>query len=188
MTGTFFAVVGPSGAGKDTLISAAFERLAPANAFHFATRYITRPAGAGGEDHIPVTPAQFAAVLESGGFALSWRAHGLSYGIPADVSDHLARGANVIVNLSRTVIDAARWKFPRTCIIVVTASARSRAERLAGRGREDVKAITARLDRGDLDLPVGPDVTTVENDGDLDAAVRRFMAILDERTVQARSA
>ena len=188
MTGTFFAIVGPSGAGKDTLIGAASERLAQTTAFHFPARYINRPADAGGEDHVPVTSAQFAAVLASGGFALSWRAHGLSYGIPADVGDHLARGSNVIVNLSRTVVDAARAKFPRTCIIAVTASPKSRAERLAGRGREDVKAIAARLDRAGLDLPFGPDVMTIDNDGDLETAVRRFMAILDEWTVQARSA
>lgn len=188
MTGTFFAVVGSSGAGKDTLINAVRERVAQQAVFSFPERYITRPPDAVGEDHISVTPPQFAAVLESGGFALSWRAHGLSYGIPSDVNDCLAQGSNVVANLSRTVVDAAREKFHRTCIIVVTASARCRAERLALRGREDVEAIAARLERGELELPNGPDVVIINNDGDLERAVNRFLSVLDEWTVQVRSA
>ena len=54
-------VVGPSGAGKDTLIERAREALAGEARFRFVRREITRPEGAGGEDHIAVTPAAFAA-------------------------------------------------------------------------------------------------------------------------------
>ena len=93
-------VVGPSGAGKDTLLDAARRKLAGDTRFRFVRRVITRPANAGGEDHDPVTEAEFATRH----FALQWQAHGLRYGIPADIADDLASGRVVIANVSRAVI------------------------------------------------------------------------------------
>ena len=46
--GILFFVVGPSGAGKDSLIEGARSIGEP---FVFARRVITRPAGSAGEDH-----------------------------------------------------------------------------------------------------------------------------------------
>ena len=52
-----FAVVGPSGAGKDTLIAGAL-RARPD--LHLVRRVITRPTEAGGEAFEGVTGAEFA--------------------------------------------------------------------------------------------------------------------------------
>jgi phosphonate metabolism protein PhnN/1,5-bisphosphokinase (PRPP-forming) len=90
-------VVGPSGAGKDTLLTAAREALRQDARFHFAQRVITRPTDAGGEEHQAITEQEFAAR----DFALQWQAHGLRYGIPADVID--SRDV-VVANVSRTVV------------------------------------------------------------------------------------
>lgn len=104
MNGRLFAVVGPSGAGKDTLIaalSAAFPRL------HAARRVITRPEAPDSEPFEGVSPADFAARAAAGGFALTWRAHGLHYGIPVSVEAALARGQDALANLSRAALDPA---------------------------------------------------------------------------------
>ena len=53
--GVFFFVVGPSGVGKDTLIDGAKAALRDDARYVFATRTITRPAGAPGEAHVGVS-------------------------------------------------------------------------------------------------------------------------------------
>ena len=66
--GRLVYVVGPSGAGKDSIIAYARERLG-ANCHVFARRHITRPADSGGEDHIAISQADFERDRAAGRFA-----------------------------------------------------------------------------------------------------------------------
>ena len=107
--GVFVAVVGPSGAGKDTVLKAAAGMLQAEAGVHFVRRVVTRAADAACEDHATLSPDDFIAARESGAFCLSWGAHGLFYGLPASIGDRLADGQTVVANLSRTALaDAAR--------------------------------------------------------------------------------
>lgn len=145
--GTLFLVVGPSGVGKDTLLDGARARLGPNRWFRFPRRIITRPADAGGEDHVAVTEGQFVEMLAAGAFLHHWRAHGLSYGLPAEIEADLAAGINVVVNTSRAEIDALRARVSRAVAIHVTASPEVVADRLRARGRESEEDIQRRLAR-----------------------------------------
>ena len=147
--GFLVVVVGASGAGKDTAMRAARPLLPDVT---FVRRTITRPREAErgrGEDHEPVSEAAFAERERDGGFAVTWDAHGLRYGIPGDVPARLRRGETALVNGSRDALGAIDAAFAPECVrvIEVTASAAIRARRLAGRGREDATAIEARLER-----------------------------------------
>ncbi len=169
-------VVGPSGAGKDTLMAAARARLEGDARFRFVRRDITRPADAGGEDHRAVSPAEFAGIRAAGGYALAWEAHGLSYGIPADVAAHITGGGVAIANVSRGVLLEAASRFP-TVVLEITAPIAVLASRLAARGRESEADIAARLARA-VPLPEGLDVVTVMNDGPVEEGVADVLTVL----------
>jgi ribose 1,5-bisphosphokinase len=153
-------VVGPSGAGKDTLLDLVRAELADDPRVRFVRREITRPASAGGEDHIAITDAEFAT--RRPGYALAWQAHGLGYGIAGDIAADLAAGHVVVANISRAVIAEAATKFPVT-VLEITAPPEILAARLAARGRETAADIAARLAR-EVKLPAGVPVVRVIND------------------------
>ncbi len=165
-------VVGPSGAGKDTLLMAARAALTDDPRMRFVRRTITRPAEAGGEDHEAVTEAEFAARSH----ALRWQAHGLQYGIPADIAADLDGGVTVVANVSRQVIAEAAGRFP-VRVIEVTAPPEVLAARLAARGREDAEDVARRLTRS-VSIPAGVPVLRVVNDGTLEEGVAKFLAAL----------
>jgi ribose 1,5-bisphosphokinase len=146
MAGVFVAIVGPSGAGKDTLIAHARAALSGDTAFRFVRRMVTRAANAF-EDHDTIDEAAFSAGEASGAFPLSWRAHGLGYALPADTTTAIEAGAVAVCNLSRAVVAEARRRFPRVVVILVTAPPDVLAERLVRRGRESAEAVASRLQR-----------------------------------------
>lgn len=171
-----FAVVGPSGVGKDTLMEAAKERLG----VHLVRRVITRPEAAGGEAFEGVTAETFAARKAAGAFVLSWEAHGLSYGIPKAETAGYAAERTVLFNGSRAMLTQAAEVFPELQVLNITASDAVLAARLRARGRESEEDIARRLERAKLPLPVGLRVTEIDNSGVLDEAVEALVAALCE--------
>ena len=175
MIGQLIAVVGPSGAGKDTLIDAA-RRARPD--LLIVRRVITRPGDSGGEDFDGVTEAEFATRKRQGEFALDWRAHGLRYGLPAlQIAEHLA-GRDVLFNGSRHALDAAASVFPHLRVIRVSAPSAVLRDRLLARGRETAEEIDARIARASYDVPAALHVTDVVNGSTLEAGTARFLAAL----------
>lgn len=176
--GTLYLIVGPSGAGKDTLIDGARAALAENSDYVFARRVITRPADAGGEDHQAATDDEFNTRDQSGGFMISWRAHGLSYGLEKSLEDDLAQGRNVVANVSRAILPDIVDRFPSHRIVEITASPEILAERLARRGRESASEITERLAREASQYPRGAKRITVMNDRSPEEGVTDLLAIL----------
>lgn len=178
-SGTMVAVVGPSGAGKDSLLHIARTHFAGRPDVHFVRRVITRPADAGGEDHICVSQADFDAMRAQGAFAVDWDAHGLSYGIPASVQEKLALGHLVIANGSRSALPEWARAFPSLLVVNITASPEVLAERLVARGRESREDILRRLNRGSLKVEGDYPVIEIDNSGALADAGARLIAVLE---------
>jgi len=182
--GCFVAVVGPSGAGKDTIMDAARVALAGDTRFHFVRRIITRPQMPGTEDHDSLDETAFTKAAGEGAFALHWQAHGLSYGLPKSLDDEIAYGTVVIANVSRRVLGDIRRLYTSRSIVVITARPDVLAERLASRGRESRKEIAARLAREVSFDDGAADVVTIDNSGNVSASTEAFLRHLKEITVK----
>lgn len=182
--GVFIAVVGPSGAGKDTIIDYARERLDGDSGVEFVRRVITRPSDAGSEDHDTLADAAFDEAEKHGAFALSWPAHGLKYGLPASVDRTIADGRVAIANLSRGALPALRQRYANVAVVEITARHDILAERLSARGRESRGEVLARLART---APVdrSADVITIDNSGARDEAGERFLEIVRKAIAHA---
>ncbi len=182
--GVFIAVVGPSGAGKDTIIGYAREKLADEGGVEFVRRVITRPSDASAEDHDTLADAAFDEADQHGAFALSWSAHGLKYGLPADVDKVVANGRVAIANLSRGALPALRERYANVAVVEITAKPEVLAERLSVRGRESRGEVMARLARA---APVdrSADVLTIDNSGAREEAGERFVAIVRKAIAHA---
>jgi phosphonate metabolism protein PhnN/1,5-bisphosphokinase (PRPP-forming) len=178
-------VVGPSGAGKDTVIAGAREILANDPRFSFSRRSVTRDPDPF-EDHHCVLPLDFARAERQGAFLLSWSAHGLSYGIPSAVTDDLATGKVVICNVSRTVVAAAQAQCRNVRVVFVSAPQAILAARLAARGRD--AAIGERLERIVDAFDAGEADFHLENSSTIAAAVARFIDYLRETATQITGA
>ena len=176
--GVFVAVVGPSGAGKDTVIGYAKARFADETRLEFVRRVITRPSDASSEEHDTLADAAFAEAETDGAFAICWDAHGLRYGLPADVDWAVGNGHVAVANVSRAVIPALRARYANLAVVEITAAPEILAERLAQRGRESRGEVLARLARSTTVTLSGPDVTSIDNSGAREIAGERFAEVL----------
>ena len=160
--GRLILVVGPSGAGKDTLIGGAREACADDPSVVFPRRTVTR-AATSAEDHDTASAEDFRHAVAAGRFALWWDAHGQSYGIPASVDDDIRAARTVVCNVSRTIVGFARIRYASVTVVQVMAPPQVLAARLADRQRLSDGSLDARLRR----MPTGQDV-------DADVVIRQY--------------
>ncbi len=177
--GRMVLVVGPSGAGKDTLMGALKDKLSASESVVFARRAITRQADANAEDHDTLSREDFQSLVSAGDVALSWEAHGLGYVIPKTYDSAIQSGKTVIANGSRKVLQRASEKYETAIVLLITAPVDVLAERLSARGRESREDIEARLKRADLEPQNVPNLIRIENTGTVDTAVKAIIAALD---------
>lgn len=162
--GAVALVVGPSGAGKDTLLRLVRARLSGDSRFFFPQRVVTRPADAS-EDHATLFRQDFEERIERGGFALHWEAHGHRYGIPAEADTAVRAGRTVAFNASRQVIPAARRRYAAAAAILLDVPVEVRAARLATRNRENADEVLARLRRVVTGFDLTEQDLVVDNSG-----------------------
>jgi ribose 1,5-bisphosphokinase len=175
--GRLVVVVGPSGAGKDTLIAEARAQLVGDPVFVFPLRLVTRTVSAA-EDHLPISEGDFAGAVSRCEFAFWWEAHGLKYALPAALDADIRAGRTVVCNVSRSIISTLRLRYARLVVVLVTAPADVLAARLAGRGRSSDGNLAQRLSRGaPPPAELAPD-HVIENVGDIAESAARLVAAI----------
>jgi ribose 1,5-bisphosphokinase len=178
LDGALVYVMGPSGAGKDSVLNRARMLLADNMPVVFAHRYITRPAEAGGENHVELNPAEFGLRRAHGLFAFHWCAHGNEYGVGREIYSWRRAGLIVVVSGSREHFQQLGGIDDNTHPVLITAPAERLAQRLAARGRENADAAAERLQRSDAYDVTDRRLVTIVNDGTLDVAAARFVSLL----------
>ncbi|MFP1730405.1 ribose 1,5-bisphosphokinase [Lonsdalea quercina] len=173
-------LIGPSGAGKDSLLDAI--RASSPQRLLVAHRYITRPAGLPGENHVSLTVNEFSQRCHHGLFALDWRAHHHHYAIGIEIDLWLERDLDVAVNGSRAYLKQAQRRYgSRLFPLCLAVSPSTLRQRLLTRGRENARQIEERLLRAQeqqRNLP--PDCALLHNDGPLPQTLTQFWQLLSQ--------
>ena len=175
--GRLFYVVGPSGAGKDSLLQWVSTRLPEDHHIHFAQRVITR-ACHDSEDHHPVTQEQFWQQAAAGEFCMHWQANQLHYGIRRDIEARLRCGQDVVVNGSREYIPQLRLRFPEAQIIWIEADPTLIQERITRRQRESGAALLHRIQRAGQFTADADYLHKIDNSGAIDIAGQQLLQLL----------
>ncbi|MBY4593995.1 phosphonate metabolism protein/1,5-bisphosphokinase (PRPP-forming) PhnN [Ottowia caeni] len=177
-------VIGPSGAGKDSVLQGLRQVWPAAAPAHWARRSITRPATSGGEHHEALEDSSFEQQRQANAFAMHWKANGLSYGIRHSELQPLDFGHWVFVNGSRSWLPELLARWPEATVVHIGAAPAVLAQRLSARGRETAESVAARLGRQvHLDLPV--DSIRIDNNGVLETAVAELQQALRDRSADA---
>jgi ribose 1,5-bisphosphokinase len=175
--GCLVLVVGPSGAGKDTLLNAVRAACAGDAGISFVRRCVTREASAA-EDHASFSQAAFEQALADGAFSFWWEAHGLKYGVPVAIEADLAAGLTVVCNASRNIIADLRERYPRCCVVLITAPEDVRRARLAARERASDGDVMRRATRAAPGLEELKPALVVDNTGTVEEATVALLAFL----------
>ena len=174
--GRFILVVGPSGAGKDTLIGLARAACAGDRNVVFPRRVVTREASAF-EENEQISLDAFRQARTRGDFAVHWEAHGHCYALPRTIDDDIRAGRTLVANVSRTVVDAIRSGYADVTVVSITAPSDVLAERLAARTRSSDGQIEHRLSRAVDDATTTPDVI-IANVGRVEDHARELVQVI----------
>jgi ribose 1,5-bisphosphokinase len=176
--GRLILVVGPSGAGKDTLIGLAQDTCAGDSNIVFPRRIVTRE-GTAHEANEHVSREAFQQARGNGEFALAWEAHGHCYALSRAIDDDIRASRTVVANVSRTLIGEMRRAYANVTVVLITAPPEILVERLAARGRSSDGEIAQRLSRGNDSASFGaaPDMT-ITNIGSAEYHARELVRMI----------
>lgn len=176
-------ISGPSGVGKDSLLSRLKERGVPA---HYTVTSTTRPQRAGesaGESFLTFLGEQeFDRLLAEDGLLEHAEVYGYRYGVPkAPVREALLRGQDVLMRVDTQGAASIKKVVPEAVLIFLTPPSLDELQaRIRSRGLDDDATIKRRLEKASQEMARLPDFDyAVVNERDrLDDAVDQVLAII----------
>ena len=152
--GGLVIVSGPSGVGKSTICKTVVDRMPDVE---LSVSLTTRPRSDSeidGQDYWFLSDAEFREKAASGGFLEYAEVFGNLYGTPKDkVEQMLAAGKTVILEIDVQGARQVKAVYPDAVMIfILPPTAKVLAERLKGRGRDDVDTAEERLDGASAEI------------------------------------
>ena len=175
-------VSGPSGVGKDAVLTRLRERRYPVHIVVTATTRAMRPTERDGVDYIFLDEATFERKVAEDGF-LEWAmVYGNRYGVPKDqVSDALASGKDVIIKADVQGAETMKRLNPEAVFVFVAPPSMEELERrLRDRRSEPTVDLKRRLETARLEMERLPmfDYVVVNENGAIDEAAQALEAIM----------
>ena len=183
--GQLIVVSGPSGSGKDTVISKAIDRLGE-KAFlsvSMTTRSI-RGNETDGVDYYFVSEEQFQKHIENGDM-LEYAKYGSNYyGTPAlPIKERINNGETVFLNIEVQGGASIKKLMPEAVkVFIIPPSMNELERRLRKRGTEDDDAIKKRLGIAESEIKRACEYDYIVINDDLDDAVDALIAIVKGQT------
>lgn len=183
--GQLIVVSGPSGSGKDTVISKAIDRLGE-KAFlsvSMTTRSI-RGNETDGVDYYFVSEEQFLKHIENGDM-LEYAKYGSNYyGTPAlPIKERINNGETVFLNIEVQGGASIKKLMPEAVkVFIIPPSMNELERRLRKRGTEDDDAIKKRLGIAESEIKRACEYDYIVINDDLDDAVDALIAIVKGQT------
>ncbi|KAK7359700.1 hypothetical protein VNO77_01663 [Canavalia gladiata] len=177
-------ISGPSGVGKDALIS----RLRHSRpALHFvvtATTRLPRPSEVHGQDYLFVSKEEFLGMVERQELLEYALVYGDYKGVPKQqIRDYMAKGCDVVLRVDIQGADTLRKVLGKSAVFlfVVAESEMAMVERLVDRKTETVESLLVRIGtaREEMKHVRSFDYVVVNAKGKLDNAVKLVESIID---------
>ncbi len=180
MNGHLFVLIGPSGAGKTSLVKKV-KAAGLAQPVVTCTTRAPRPGEANGVDYHFLSPQCFENYFSTGKLIEREEIHGNWYGTPVSgISNALSRGQNSIIAMgfAGARLVKARWPNHVSLIYIIPPSIEELRKRLKSRGASQSE-LNQRLDNVSNELTLVEMADTLIENEDLDEAFRELSHYLD---------
>lgn len=178
----FFVLVGPSGAGKNTLMRRVMAQVSGLNQVATMTTRSMRENEQEGVQHRFVSRERFQQAIDQNELIEYQRVHQKDmYGTPRDVVDEaIASGTDLIADIEFIGADRLHEEYPNhTVLVFVTPSnLRILADRIMQRGNISPKELAGRLDRAKFEMTFAPECHYLIINDDVDQAERELRQIV----------
>ncbi len=188
MSGGPFPIVlsAPSGGGKTTIARRLLERRSDVGYSVSCTTRAPRPGERDGADYHFLSRAQFDAKVAAGEFAEWAEVHGNRYGtLRRAVQDVMDAGRHVMLDIDVQGARQMTAAFPESVtIFIIPPSVEVLVARLVGRKSESEEVLALRLRNARSELLEAERYQYVVENDDLEHAVARVGAIIDEEALR----
>lgn len=182
--GKIFYIVGPSCAGKGTLMRYAQERLRGKYPIIFPHKYVNKPSGQA-EDNIPIGYEEMKRMDDDDEFFLSWGFNENMYALGNAFEESLDYGVDVVTDGSRELLIEMEKEgnhqdiLKYLCPIYIDVDSDLAERRLYERARENEKNIENRVDRIDrFEEAKRISEKVIDNSGDIERAGEELVRFL----------